>query len=260
MKKAMFIAALAAVALSGNAQVLKSNLLDGYKEGDALEKLVYDDYRAAIQADTWCGAFTNKPNESISGPTIGKELTYEGYAEKGPSIRIGFFDEGVKGSRFTVYSLTNKNTYSKGTLYLSALAEFSDVNSGNLCEFLGLNPNHVGGDIQNRGSIYVGRQGSDQIRFAVTLMKLRTEVAKGYDYDRPHLLVLKLDYTNNQVSLFVDPKLGDTEPTPDAVVSGDDSNQLKAGIRAISIRARHECNGYIGNLRLSDSWAGVVAK
>lgn len=86
MKKEIITLALAAFALAGNAQILKNDLLKGYKEGDKLEKSVYNEKTAPIAMNTWCGAFSSKPNTNPS-PTIGKELVYEGYAEKvRPSI------------------------------------------------------------------------------------------------------------------------------------------------------------------------------
>ena len=61
MKKVMVSMALAVLALGSQAQVLKNDLLKGYKEGDTLEKAVYGDKRAPIKVDTWCGAFTSTP-------------------------------------------------------------------------------------------------------------------------------------------------------------------------------------------------------
>ena len=61
MKKVFVSMALAVLALGSQAQVLKNDLLKGYKVGDTLEKMVYDDKRAPINLDTWCGAFTTTP-------------------------------------------------------------------------------------------------------------------------------------------------------------------------------------------------------
>ena len=74
MKKVIITLALAAFVLAGNAQILKNDLLKGYKEGDKLEKSVYNEKTAPIAMNTWCGAFSSKPNTNPS-PTIGKELT-----------------------------------------------------------------------------------------------------------------------------------------------------------------------------------------
>lgn len=46
MKKVFVSIALAAVALGSQAQIVKNDLLKGYKEGDVLEKTVYNDKRA----------------------------------------------------------------------------------------------------------------------------------------------------------------------------------------------------------------------
>ena len=48
MKKVFVSMALAVLALGSQAQVLKNDLLKGYKVGDTLEKTVYDDKRAKI--------------------------------------------------------------------------------------------------------------------------------------------------------------------------------------------------------------------
>ena len=204
MKKVFVSIALAAVALGSQAQIVKNDLLKGYKEGDVLEKTVYNDKRAPINVDTWCGGFTSKPVEGSVSPTIGKALTYEGYSEAGPSITLGF-PQGVKGSRVSVYSLVESGkVYSKGTYYIACLANFSKVGT-NLADFLAASASYVGGG--NRGQVYVRREGNDKIKFAVGLLKERAEAPMAYDYNKTHLLVLKVDYTKNEVSLFVDPEL-----------------------------------------------------
>ena len=54
MKKEIITLALAAFALAGNAQILKNDLLKGYKEGDKLEKSVYNEKTAPIAMNSWC--------------------------------------------------------------------------------------------------------------------------------------------------------------------------------------------------------------
>ncbi len=68
-----------------------------------------------------------------------------------------------------------------------------------------------------------------------------------YDYNTTHLLVLKVDYDKNEVSLFVDPELSQNEPKADAVVVGEEG-ALKAGLKAISFRNR---SGFKGNVAVS---------
>lgn len=89
MKRSVLILSLAAFVLSSNAQVLKSNLLNGYKQGDKLEKATYNKADAPIKIDTWCEAFSSQTDKNAGSPITGQELSYEGYTEKGVSIKIG---------------------------------------------------------------------------------------------------------------------------------------------------------------------------
>ena len=256
MKKEIITLALAAFALAGNAQILKNDLLKGYKEGDKLEKSVYNEKTAPIAMNTWCGAFSSKPNTNPS-PTIGKELTYEGYAEKGPSINIGGYPAGTKGARFSIYSMTDGKQYGRGTFYLSCLVNFSKLGANGMADFLGLSASYVGGS--NRANIYVAREGSDRIRFGTSLLKVKAETTMAYDYDKTHLLVLKLDYANQKVSLFVDPELSAEEPAEaSCIAEGDAENVLKHAIRAVSFRNRSGFIGNVGNFRWCNSWAGII--
>lgn len=256
MKKVIITLTLAACALAGNAQILKNNFLEGYKEGDKLEKAVYGAKDDPMVQYTWCGAFSSKPNENPS-PTIGKELTYEGYAEKGPSINIGGFPAGTKGARFSVYALTDGKKYGRGTLYLSCLVNFSKLGSNGMADFIGVSPAYAGGG--NRANIYVCREGSDQIRFGTSLLRARAETTMAYDYDKTHLLVLKLDYDNQKVSLFVDPDPAAGEPAEaSCVAEGDADNVLKHAIRSVSFRNRSGFVGNVGNFRWCNNWAGVA--
>ena len=243
MKKVFVSMALAVLALGSQAQVLKNDLLKGYKVGDTLEKTVYDDKRAPINVDTWCGAFTTTSVEGVVSPTVGKALTYDGYSEAGSSINFGF-PQGVKGSRVSVYSLVESGkVYSKGTYYLACLVNFAKVGSSNLADILAASASYVGGG--NRGQVYLILEGNDKIMV--------------YDYNTTHLLVLKVDYDKNEVSLFVDPDLNQNEPKADVVVAGEEG-ALKAGLKAISFRNRSGFKGNIGNFRFARDWAGAIGK
>ncbi len=258
MKKVILTFVLTAFVLAGNAQILKRDLLKGYKEGDKLEKSAYNEKDAPIVMDTWCGAFSSKPNTNPS-PVIGETLTYAGYGEKGMSVKVGNFPEGIKGARFSVYSMTDGKQYGRGAFYLSCLVNFSKLGANGMADFLGLSPNYAGGG--NRANIYVAREGNDKIRFGTSLLKVKAETTMAYDYDKTHLLVLKLDYANQKASLFVDPELGGEEPAEAACVAeGDAENVLKHAIRSISFRNRSGFIGNIGNFRWCNSWAGVVAQ
>ena len=250
----LFLTVLLFIATTSSAQVIKSNTLKSYKEGDMLEKGIYSDKKDAIAADTWQGAFASKPVEGAISPIIGCPLTYKGYKEDGPSIAIGF-PEGVKGSRNSVFAMTDSGKkYSKGTFYLSFLVDFSKLGSNDLAEFLSLNASHVGGS--NRGQVLVAREGRDKIRFELGLQKNRNQAPMAYDYNKTHLLVVKVDYSANQLSLFINPDLEASEPVADVIVNGDEG-ALTAGLRAFSVRNRSGYAGNIGNFRFTKSWTDV---
>ncbi len=256
MKRNLLAVTLLSLAVTGNAQVLKSNFMKGYKEGDKLEKSVYTDKADAIAQDTWCGALASTPDPNPS-PVVGKELSYEGYAEKGQSIVISGPTD-TKGARTSVYSMTNGKQYAKGAYYLSFLVNFSKVGSGKMADFLGVSAAYVGGS--NRANIYVAREGKD-IRFGTSLLKLKAETTMAYSMDQTHLVIMKLDYANQTVSLYIDPKPDGGEPTEaDCEVTGDAENVLKHPIRSVSFRNRSGYNGNVGNFRWSSNWAGVIAQ
>lgn len=259
MKRVALLITAAAFTLCGQAQILKQNFMNGYKAGDKLEKSVYTDKKAPIVQDSWCGAFSANSGKTES-PKTGAELTYPGYNEKGVSIEMGGFPEGQRGARYSVYSMTSGREYGKGTLYLSCLVNFSKLGARGAADFLGVSPSYVGGG--NRANVFVAPEGSDKVRFSTSLIKLRSQPsAQTYDLNKTHLLVLKLDFANQKVSLFIDPKLDASEPAEAAcTVTGDTENALKHAIRSVSFRNRSGYAGQIGNFRWCDSWAGVIAQ
>ena len=163
MKKVVLSVAIMSFALLANAQVLKKDLLKDYKPGDQLEKAVYGDKKEPIRTDSWNGAFSTNPLEGVGSPLVGKALSYKGYPEGGLSIDIGNFPADIKGSRFSVYSLTDVNKeYRKGTYYLAFLANFSKLGGSNFADFVALDINYTGG--ANRGKVFVAREGKDKIK------------------------------------------------------------------------------------------------
>lgn len=258
MKKIILIISLITLSLTGNAQIIKNNLLDGYKTGDKLEKSAYIEPKAMIQENTWCAAYTKDPKAATtSSPIIGKELSYPEYQEGGPSIQFGF-EDGIKGTRSSVYSMTSSGkTYRQGSYYLACLVNFSKLGTKKTSEFLALIANHVGGSA--RGNIYAHRNENGKLKFTVGLGKNRTEAPNEYDFKKTHLLVLKVDYTNNRVELFVNPSLKGEEAQSDAMAKGEEG-ALKAGLKAISIRNNHTYQGNIGNIRFAGRWTDITTK
>lgn len=254
MKKVVLTLALASFVLAGNAQILKNDFLKDYKEGDALEKSTYEDKSASIAQDTWCGAFSSTPNPN-PGPKVGGELSYKGYPEAGLSIALGGLD-GAKASRQSVYGLTDGRKYGKGVMYISFLANLSKLGKGTV--EIGAAAGYIGG--ASRAAAYIGSDGAGSIRFSAGLLKKRAEVSMSSELDKTHLVVLKMDYDNQTVSLFVDPELGGEEPEASCVVEGDEGNALKHAIRGITFRNRGGFEGNVGSFRFVKTWADLTAQ
>lgn len=255
MKKVFLLMALVAFVFNGFAQVLKSDVLKDYSEGDILEKAIYSESKAPIQKDTWCAAYNS--NEKTSSPVIGKPLSYIGYAEGGPSIKLGM-QEGSAGYRSSVFSMTDSGKdFSQGTYYLAFLVNVSKIASKEMIELVSMNANYNGSS--NRGLVYFGR-GVDakKMKLAVGFGKNLVEAPVEYDYRKTHLLVLKVDFSKNEVSLFINPDLNSAEPTADAIISK--GVELKAGLRAFSFRNRSGHSGNIGNFKFVSAWSAIAGE
>ena len=255
MKKILIVIAAGFIAIGAKAQLLKSEVLSGYKEGDKLEKNVFQAKNDVPELNVWAGAFTSTPSK-VPSPVIGKELSYPGYPEKGPSIVLGTPD-GIKGTRFSVYPIDTKKLYNKGVLYLACLIEMSKVGASSAVDVLGLSASAT--SVSNRAAIKISRLGADRLKFSTNLLKSKAETTMAYDYDKPHLVVLKLDYDNQTASLFVDPNVEAEPQEADCVAAGDEENVLKHAIRSISLRNRSGNTGYVGNIRFARTWSDLFA-
>lgn len=258
MKKTIItLVMVAATAMAADAQIVKSGLLDGYAEGDLLEKSVYKEKDAPVVAGSWCGAYASKPVEGATSPVIGAPIIYEGYGEKGPSIVLGSGFEGdVKGRRISVYSLTDGKEYRSGKLYLSFLVDFDKIGSKKMSQFVGFCANYNGNS--NRGTVYVKRDETDKNTFywGVRLSEDIAESQQAYRMDRPYLVVLKLDYDSQSASVFVDPDLSAAEPEPAISVTAVEK-ELKHAVRGINLRDGNLFEGNIGNFRITRSWEAL---
>lgn len=259
MKKMIFMLTMLVSAQFATAQVIATDILNGYKAGDKLEKNVYSDENRTFQAKTWNGAFyKDKPNPNPS-PVIGEALTYAGYPEQGPSIKFGGFPTKDKGNRLSVYSIKEKGKNGKGTLYFSFLVNFSKLGLPGMADLLGLHQSYLGNGLA-RITFMAGKSPVDgtKMRFGVGLLKLKAESAKTYDYKKTHLVVIKFDYAAQKASLFVDPALGGDEPEADAVLEGGENARMTQAINGIVLRNRSNYEGNIGNFRLGTTWADLT--
>lgn len=257
MKKTIITLALAAAFCTANAQIVKQKTLEGYQPGDALEKAVYSEKETPVMRDTWCGGFTSKPVENATSPVVGEPLVYEGYPEGGPSIVLGSSFEGeVKGKRISVYSLTDGKEYKTGTLYLAFLADFERIGTKSMSQLVGFCSSFSGGG--NRGTVYVKRDEEIKKNFywGVRLIEETVECPQVYTMDRTYLVVLKLDFTNQCASLFIDPDLSAAEPEP-TVKANVMEKELKHCIRGFNLRDSHNYDGHVGNFRITQSWESL---
>ena len=232
MRKVLLTLALVATASLSNAQVLRNNFLNGCKEGEPIEKAAYTAKKAPLNKDVWSAVFN----------------------EKGLSIIWGGLPEDAT-FRPSIYGLESGRAYSTGTYYVSFLVNFSKFKAKGNMDFISTSTNHAAGT--SRGFVFASNQGS-KLKFGVGIHKQRASSPKTYDLNATHLIVLKIDFAQNQASLFVDPELKDKEPTPDAVAT--EEGALKAGIKGIMLKNRNNYAGNIGNFRFTDSWAGIIGK
>ncbi len=254
----MILAAVAAMAMGVNAQVLKNNFMNGYSVGDKLEKAQYADKGESIKQDTWCNWVGNKPDETPCA-SIGEALSYDGYPEGGLSIQLGGHPTGTKGAHMSIYSMTDGKEYARNVFYLPFLCNFSKIGSNGLADIIGLCPSYISG--ANRVNVYVMRNGSTGMKFGVGILKEKAEGAEVFDLNKTHLCVLKVDYPNQKVSLYVDPDLSAGEPeVATAEMEAPEGSELKHAIRGITLRNRAGFKGNVGNFRWCKGWESIVAE
>lgn len=255
MKRLISIALFAACIFGMQSQILHQGFLNGYNVGETLERHVYTEKKESGKLNTWAGAFSSKPNEMPS-PKVTDGLTFSGYNESGCAIQLGMPD-GMKGKRFSTYTMTEGKEFSKGVLYLSCLIKIDKIGVKTPHDILGLSPNVTGGS--NRASILVRRsaESSKILHIGCSLQKDNGEIGKTFELGKTYLVVLKLDYVNQCSAIWVNPNLSAGETEPDLVVNNSAENPVKSAIRGISLRNRNGLEGSIGGLRLTRDWASI---
>ena len=239
-----------------SAQVVQSRLTDSYAVGDTLERQVYLDKKAPAVVGSWSGAFQSSPNE-LPSPIVVPPLLYPGYPEQGNAIRLGW-DKGIKGSRFSCYTVTEDGKLKKDVFYLSAVVRLDRVSSKDYSEIVGLTPNATGGAGKYRIMVRRDSLDSKTMYLACSLGKVVAASEQPLVVGQTYLIVMLVDYNAGNVALFVNPDLADGEPAPAAVASPDEENSTKWPIRAISLRNRNAYAGAVGGIRLTRSWAALT--
>ena len=257
IRSTMLVVFLALFSLGANAQVLMTEdfnyeLKDLYSQG------------------SWVKYGTNSvaPIQVISA-----NLTYEGYPNNadvvynaveitstasGQDLQKQFTTEGVK----------------EGAVYVSALMNFKsiDVEAGKEAYFFNLVAKGTsafkdGGTGLEFAKLYV-KNGDTPDKFYIGVSRNNTTIMYSenqYSIDETYLVVLKYEIkegdTNDEVSVFVNPAIGVTEPSPAAVYnqsSGSDVNTAR-GFEAIELRqgqsgSKNCPNLLIGAIRVAQSY------
>lgn len=257
MKKILMVAVALCATMAVEAQIVKNNLLAGYNAGDKLEKQEYMDKTTPVVLDSWSRGVMNNTDIQSHSAYVTDGLTYAGYNEQGPAIKLGSsFDEGARGRRPVVYSLTDGRIYRKGAYYLAFLLNMEKNGAKAPSEVVAFSTNYCGGG--NRGTFYAARTETDKakLKFGVSLFKEVAVAPATYEAGQTYLVVLKVDFEAGTASLFVNPDLTGVEPEPQAVTDASEG-ELKHALRAISLRDRNSYGGRVGNFRLTQSWEAI---
>ncbi|GHV25450.1 hypothetical protein FACS1894176_03950 [Bacteroidia bacterium] len=259
MKKSIFISAVLAFSLITPSALgfLKNDFFVGYAESDNLE---IGQYSSTTQGSTnpillnqW-NLSGNTSNQSGSNPKVIAPLSYTGYVQNDKAIEM----KNETGNRISIYSLAdNNNDFATGTYYISLLVNFSKL-STTYQDFFCFDTNYTGNTA--RGKVAVKKEGESQLSFAMVVNGSTWQAsAKILNMGETALLVLKYDFTTTTASLFVNPAIAETEPTPDATDDGTVSGSgTITAIRGIQIKQRTAYEGAIGNFRFADTWADAI--
>lgn len=251
MKKIIFsLSILAMSVLMSNAQSLvKDDFLSGYKAGDTLEKGSYTSTSGVdLIANQW-NLTGKETDQNGSNPKLSKELTYKSYPQKDPAIALSI-DEGT---RVSVYSLDK--AYKTGTYYLAFLLNVSKAGK-TAQDILSFDANFTGST--PRGKLFVSSE-NKELQFRIGMNGGRDEAgitSDTYALGTTHLLVMKIELDSKKVSLFVDPKVSDKEPTPAATYTNSEATNVL--IKGIQLKQRKSVQGSISGFRFSDNWKDAL--
>lgn len=269
MKKNIFILSMLCLSLFANAQLIKNDFLKSYDIGENLEKGIYTFKNEEGKIKKAWMAKPGNAQPSFNTKTIAP-LTYEGYVESGKNV--AFEVEKSDGAHTLGYSLTNTKEYNSGSFYLATMINVSqegfNVNNANSINCM------IGFDIRftlevTRGVLGATNNGAEPgyFRFGVasrhhdpsnTVVELSNE---SYEFGKTHLAVLKYDFVDSKISIFINPKINEAEPLPTAEVIMPDSDKkglAGRGIRAISIKQDGRRSFKLGGLRFAKTWSDAI--
>lgn len=278
MKKFLLsVSLLAGAVLMVNAQDLpKIDFLAGYSVGQDLDKGEYANTTqttdpegvSAIKENQWTltGKAADKTSTIEQATIVSSSIDYatSGYAGGDNNNLAIQLNKLTTGTRLSIYSLadatSNTPTYDEGAYYAAFMFKPEVISSGNGADFFMFCGNYTGD--QQRGRVFV-RNGSEGTKFIFGLSEqsapTNTSVPVTGDLDKTgsYLLVLKYDFTNSKITLFVDPAIAANEPAAGANVLTVSTTNLSS-IRGIAVRERNSFSAEIGGIRFSDNWVEAV--
>ncbi len=225
--------------ISGKAQLLLEENFD-YPVGDSL---------GAHGWKTHSGGITNTVKVSSSS------ITYSGYASSGIGNETSLLASGADVNR----TFTAQTT---GAVYASFLVNVKTAAASGDYFF------HFGQTVMGttfKGKLFVKSNASSKIAFG-TSFGSNTGNYTNFDYDlnTTYLIVLKYSLnsgssSDDQISVFINPILGNAEPTP--TISNTDVPAEIPSVGSIALRQGNSANAptlLIDGIRVANTWADAV--
>lgn len=188
-------------------------------------------------------------------------LTYPGYQDKGVGKAVK-----IENSGQDIYKEFAERTV--GTVYYAALVCINKAQSNTIGDYF-LHFGEGGGNVAFCARLFAKTSENGKLQFAVTRTNVATSkefATMEYEFGKTHLVIVKYTLKGNgssakddEVSLFIDPVISETEPAP-LIVGTNTSTANPDKIAGIYIRqgaTGKTALGYVDALRVSSTWSGL---
>lgn len=236
------------------------------------------DYTAATtlyEQGDWLrsGGNTESPITITSG-----SLTYTGYSDEGVGNSISLTD--TKSGEDCMKFFNSGEKVGSGVVYASMLVNVKSMQeTSDPTYFFGLVPETKnglsdGGNAVEYGRIFIvpGSSGSNEFQFGLSragAYNKSVTYSQKFNYNTTYLLVVKYEiiegYSNDKVSLWVNPLIGGSEPTASLIYSEGTDNDASVnygGLKGILIRQGTSAKSMGANLqvdaiRVAKTWGDL---
>lgn len=236
------------------------------------ENFSYDAGTELYGQGGWLKAGSN-PNDPIK--VSQGSLVYQGYMDEpvGNSVKLVDTASGQDLMRF----FDNGTKINSGSIYASMLINVESIEDGTPAYFFGFFPETNAGISDGKAPTEYGRifaKGADDAHYHLYVgrggaFSKTTECTTDLAYGTTYFVVLKYQivegYTNDVVSLWVNPATGSEEPAGATVYSDGsdgDASLSYGGIKGVELRQGTNSSSFgpnvqIDALRVATSWAGL---